>query len=1451
MFVLPDEETVPINMAEDINIGFPDEEDDVCRVCRLGDEKDSHLVHPCKCSGSVKYVHPNCLKQWVAQSQKKHCEICGHRYTFTKVYPQHLPKTIPPLVYVRQTLFAYQNSGLKPTLVEQALNTVANATKVNTTISNNSSSLGMLKPISIGNFFTGPFTATYHFVGTSFENWLQGKENTIVGFILRGQVLSISLAAVLVGLILLREWVQQHNWTEAERPPRHVEPDPNVEDWFVLNGVARRQADVIARILEVTRAKAAGEDATPRFDQYIATTQEERRKWVDDLPDNERGAVEQVLELIEQSQRDKVELPFIDEINNHTGSSSDESSLEYSPLLSGIAQTEEKPGDKTHGSRLEGNMDENEYGVRLSPKVQEDLESNYGSHFKSTDEAPAVIAGPSGIVPKESMDSIVDALADYRRFHARREIGESSKETVEDPASSSPQDQNGPSRPIWSRTGTMVGNEKAFNAPELLSDIGDEGNGKGKGKEFKAEIKDDRDVTPGRNLIVPQTDRYEIDKRPDETADDEEDGEGDWEDEVETRPQPALPNIPGLPPNMQLDHAGPNFVIPDAGIRINVQQPQPGGPQAPVIQVQNVDDEGRIVNVDFMEEEDEDGVWDPEDWNGVLEFVGLVGPMVGLVQNLLFALIIMGGAVSVLIGFPMILGKIFLSVDFVRSFISIFSRVLYIIRKITNPVVDVVLEIVKDVVVLPLFASIRAAEKIIARKLGLELSHRLGSPIGFIQSRISTTNESTVAQGRLLEKSGDLLAVFGQGCYDFYNASLLWQHRIATSQTVSGRAGCALAGYLVLAASIVLVAIAGEAGMSRAAAELSASMKQHSNFVKVSFFMTLELVAFPLTVGLLIDLSIAPLFPGVSLAIRLGSFLTSPFGSSFVDWLLGSMFMFSFSSLLGQVRKLTRPGTMFFIRDPADPNFSPVKDIVEKTTLHQLRKLGSSAVMYSMVVFCLFGAVTWIIASLPISFLPLRIDPTYTAITSVPFDLLFLHLALLPTIDLIRPKSRARRLFAMWWKYFTTLYRLTNLVAPLPHPAEKTAPATKTEKLFWPFADYICQKLFGKYRNEETSARVPASDSVVLMPLEQRRKEGGVFVPLDSAGIPLNDTDKLRLLKQDKLAREAGRLPASDYMVTWLPQFWRTRIHVFVGTALLSLSMAIAILAFGPLLVGRMVWKSIGCGKVHDGYSWFVGAYISYGSLSIGRRVKKYVTYLNRSRRLRASIFSRRLKRTVRRLIAGTYGVVIMFGVLPALLGAVIDIYIGGLWTNKNNPGRVLHFWDSWALGIALCSFALGVINLTPSRYPTQIVQLAERFRQPAAKDFASTTNLIMNRVPPLAFLIFLPHLIGYLLVEIPHDVKHNENNAVLFRSVIIPMSLVVLVLVIIQRTIVAQSSNIRRAVIDAEYVVEERVENYVPPASFSGKPGSGGIDTAITAVVDENQLVQNNTDGQDEWEDM
>jgi E3 ubiquitin-protein ligase MARCH6 len=67
-----------------------------------------------------------------------------------------------------------------------------------------------------------------------------------------------------------------------------------------------------------------------------------------------------------------------------------------------------------------------------------------------------------------------------------------------------------------------------------------------------------------------------------------------------------------------------------------------------------------------------------------------------------------------------------------------------------------------------------------------------------------------------------------------------------------------------------------------------------------------------------------------------------------------------------------RPGAMWFIKDPQDQNFHPIRDILERPTLTQLRKLMVSAVMYSFVVAFGVGSITGLLFAGFKSILPLR-----------------------------------------------------------------------------------------------------------------------------------------------------------------------------------------------------------------------------------------------------------------------------------------------------------------------------------------------------------------------------------------------------------------------------------------------------------------------------------------------
>eukprot|EP01032_Pedospumella_encystans_P011521 gene11521-13391_t len=98
-----------------------------CRVCHGESEPDNQLFFPCKCDGSIKYVHQPCLEQWLKVTGKTNpkCELCGEPFQFQKVYKSDAPyrialydvflELIPRgwnlLRYAISVAFAYRNSS--------------------------------------------------------------------------------------------------------------------------------------------------------------------------------------------------------------------------------------------------------------------------------------------------------------------------------------------------------------------------------------------------------------------------------------------------------------------------------------------------------------------------------------------------------------------------------------------------------------------------------------------------------------------------------------------------------------------------------------------------------------------------------------------------------------------------------------------------------------------------------------------------------------------------------------------------------------------------------------------------------------------------------------------------------------------------------------------------------------------------------------------------------------------------------------------------------------------------------------------------------------------------------------------------------------------------------------------------------------------------------------------
>jgi len=83
-----------IGNMEEVNVDSGAEDAPCCRICHQGDEAGK-LYCPCRCAGSIKWIHESCLCVWLkAQGRRPTCELCGYSFEFLPVYSQHAPQRL-------------------------------------------------------------------------------------------------------------------------------------------------------------------------------------------------------------------------------------------------------------------------------------------------------------------------------------------------------------------------------------------------------------------------------------------------------------------------------------------------------------------------------------------------------------------------------------------------------------------------------------------------------------------------------------------------------------------------------------------------------------------------------------------------------------------------------------------------------------------------------------------------------------------------------------------------------------------------------------------------------------------------------------------------------------------------------------------------------------------------------------------------------------------------------------------------------------------------------------------------------------------------------------------------------------------------------------------------------------------------------------------------------------
>ncbi|EKD03873.1 hypothetical protein A1Q2_01886 [Trichosporon asahii var. asahii CBS 8904] len=827
---------------------------------------------------------------------------------------------------------------------------------------------------------------------------------------------------------------------------------------------------------------------------------------------------------------------------------------------------------------------------------------------------------------------------------------------------------------------------------------------------------------------------------------------------------------------------------------------------------------------DLAPEDEDDRPLDADDWDGILEVIGFIGPLTGLVHNHIFVSMAMSCTLTFLVGLPVAIGKLFLAIDPVRGSRDLSLLVLRSLVFVADGLLSLVLTIAREILNLPRLL-VRPASQILG-SMGVQFNltdPTINLPTHFlIRSWDANTTivpdfpTGATPAGRVF----DGLEFLGNFCFEAYKAVRLRFVSVAASPAVMDQFWCLVTGYAVFATFLITIAVLDTAHLLNINAAIMERARDVQVFLKVLFFMTLEMVMFPLFVGIVIDLCTMPLF-GATVASRIAHYGHRTFGSLFIAWLIGSIFMFSFAAFLTHMRTICRQGALYFIRDPSDPAHSPVRDIMERPALVQLPRLAVSAVMYCVIVFTIFGTMPYFMwalgatTSLFQGVLPLRLEQR--PLSSVPFDLLFLHLIVPPSWEGLKVYTHVKQGLAAWWLFVVRQLELSSLVFGVN---TGNRPMSRFSQLGWIVADAVCQRVFGTYDNRATPARVPNSDRIELLSLSERRKEG-MFILLDSNGAPRTPADEIRLLKQDRAARRAGRNPKRDYTVVQLPEFWRTRVYALFASAMLSAAAVVATVVLVPLCVGRMATNMVFHEQIYDGYNWIVGGYICWGSYALGKDLQRRIITYSRARRIRKSGTSTRAKRVVLARLSNAYALALLYFAFPLLVGVNFELFIGvpARYGLARGVTPVLHLWDAWAMGVAFISIFVGVIGFANEGGNLPLAErLRDAFKHPLHQPFVQLSEFVLPILAILLVPITVPWAVflGVRTALAGLGLAGFVDGTAAFRLTY-PLLFVPSAAFLLRWPLRRLLSRVRQWMIDAEYVVYERVENYEPEADDGG----------------------------------
>lgn len=546
---------------------------------------------------------------------------------------------------------------------------------------------------------------------------------------------------------------------------------------------------------------------------------------------------------------------------------------------------------------------------------------------------------------------------------------------------------------------------------------------------------------------------------------------------------------------------------------------------------------------------------------------------------------------------------------------------------------------------------------------------------------------------------------------------------------------------------------------SQAAQEWEASvidaLNQASGVMKVILIISIEMLVFPLYCGLLLDIALLPLFEDTTLKSRVLFAYNYPLTSIFVHWFIGTGYMFHFALFVSMCRKIMRKGVLYFIRDPDDPEFHPVRDVLERNVTTQLRKILFSAFVYgALVVICLGGVVWGLAVALP-AVLPIHY--TYNEpVLEFPVDLLFCNFLMPLAVKFFKPSDGLHTMYTWWFRQCARALRLTWFLFGERRVEEEgrlvggdeddSHPLLSWRRIFLGVnaENEVVLKGWRNYFSDGESkpASNIAMDEMIIMNDRKRSLvESGKLIP-DGRFVRSPASDQAKLTKGQSVfmnipereiaehcetdGPETGIQPSTQFQVVYVPPWFRARISIFI----ISIWIFAAVTGVGstilPLVFGRYIFKALVPPHIrtNDIYAFSIGVYVlSSASYLVFHLHSAYDTVREWATSFVNSVLDRNALHRIIELghcaVRLTYAYSMLLVVFPILITALVEMYVliplhtymgtgGTLRLDSGQDGHTVRIIQAWTLGILYLKLGSRALTLYGGR-PSHAVRAVLR----------------------------------------------------------------------------------------------------------------------------------------------